>query len=649
MISKKIGIGVVSILVVICLIVSSFYFDWFGVETDEMDNDVRELEAALHSKLGYSSINLEFDFSEPMFSEHRNRALVKVNESDFYSIGDGRPVIPVNITYFEFPFGTKIVDVDFEYTTPQIFEIDKILSYGSCSGLTETADDIYLSKNPYPLDFGTYHTGGGLSDDEHKTFLVVRVYPIRYYPLEDKIEFVDHVEVTIQYKTPENPVLKDETVYDLLIIAPNHFTKTLQKLVDHKNNMGVKTRLASLNEVYDKGWKGRDNQEKIKYYIKEAVESWGVKHVLLVGGIKRQSLTWNLPARYSHVLIPEGVQEIPEPEFLSDLYYADIYDSEGGFSSWDSNSNGVFGEWIDDVKDDMDLYPDVYIGRLPCRNIIEVYIMVNKIMKYEKTTYGKDWFDKLFLVVGDHWVDSQNLAEGELIAEEAIKILPGFDPVKIYASDGNINGKRVNDALKNGAGFAYFCGHGGVKAWSARIPPDGKQLCTGYNVGNMVFLRNLEKLPITVVGGCNNGQFDISVLKSLTKGLQKNGLKYFSPTGRFWYAGWVGNCWAWWLTSKHNGGTIATIANTGLGTHAVEDGDNNGVSDYIEVLDGWLELRFFELYGMEDKDILGENYGQAITDYLHRFLGDNDEMDTKMVQEWQLFGDPSLKIGGYRK
>jgi hypothetical protein len=41
MISKKIGIGVVSILVVICLIVSSFYFDWFGVETDEMDNDVR--------------------------------------------------------------------------------------------------------------------------------------------------------------------------------------------------------------------------------------------------------------------------------------------------------------------------------------------------------------------------------------------------------------------------------------------------------------------------------------------------------------------------------------------------------------------------------------------------------------------------------
>ena len=51
-------------------------------------------------------------------------------------------------------------------------------------------------------------------------------------------------------------------------------------------------------------------------------------------------------------------------------------------------------------------------------------------------------------------------------------------------------------------------------------------------------------------------------------------------------------CWAWKLTSVPLGGSIATIANTGLGTHAMSDSDQNGVNDYLECLDGWMELKF---------------------------------------------------------
>jgi hypothetical protein len=53
------------------------------------------------------------------------------------------------------------------------------------------------------------------------------------------------------------------------------------------------------------------------------------------------------------------------------------------------------------------------------------------------------------------------------------------------------------------------------------------------------------------------------------------------------------------------------------------------------------------LYGEEQKDDLGENHGETLTGYLHRFLGNEEKMDVKMVQQWELFGDPSLKIGGY--
>ena len=138
------------------------------------------------------------------------------------------------------------------------------------------------------------------------------------------------------------------------------------------------------------------------------------------------------------------------------------------------------------------------------------------------------------------------------------------------------------------------------------------------------------KIPVVVVGGCLNGLFNVTLFHPLKR---YQGIK----------------CWAWWLTSKINGGSIATIANTGLGTHAVEDMDNNSVPDYNEVLDGWLELRFFQLFGEDENKILGENHGQTLTEYLNRFIGNDAEMDVKMVQQWLLFGDPSLKIGGGTK
>jgi hypothetical protein len=74
--------------------------------------------------------------------------------------------------------------------------------------------------------------------------------------------------------------------------------------------------------------------------------------------------------------------------------------------------------------------------------------------------------------------------------------------------------------------------------------------------------------------------------------------------------------------------------------------DNNDIADYLEVLDGWLELRFLQLFGEDKQNILGENHGQTISEYLHRFLGSEEKMDVKMVQQWELFGDPSLEIGG---
>ncbi|MBU0497397.1 MAG: hypothetical protein KKC68_08415, partial [Candidatus Thermoplasmatota archaeon] len=86
-----------------------------------------------------------------------------------------------------------------------------------------------------------------------------------------------------------SPILKshNNNTYDLLIITPSLFAYHLKPLVQHKNKIGVKTILITLKDVYDKMyWYGRDEQEKIKYYIKTAYDEWNISYVLLVGGRK---------------------------------------------------------------------------------------------------------------------------------------------------------------------------------------------------------------------------------------------------------------------------------------------------------------------------------------------------------------------------
>ncbi len=609
-------------------------------------------EESTNVNIKYIKINLSFSY--PEIVKHGNYSVIRINETNHnqyvYNEKDpGRPVLPVNISIFNLMFGSRVINITYEHSTPQTINLTTRLSFCKTSydttiyGNEEIMMDttIYESDELYPSDWVLNHTGGGLWDDNHTTFLGVRVYPVRYIPLKNQIKFIQNISVNISYVEPSYPILGDNDQYDLLIIAPFRFKLPLNFLVNHKNKLGVRTKLVTLNFIYNKISDGRDKAEKIKLYIKESIENAGIKYVLLVGGHKNQRLKWHLPVRYSRVL-PFNKFGIDEHPYLSDLYFADIYFGDGRFSSWDSNGDNIFSVWNDTFKEEMDLYPDVYLGRLPCRNRREVRIMVNKIINYEKNNLlDEDWFNNFILVAGDSYDDENCCNEGELITKKAIELMPGFNPVRIYARDNesrDTDRKTINSAMKEGAGFAYFCGHGSPWSWFTYFPPDCKNESCHYRLVDMLFLRNKGKMPITVVGGCQNGQFDVCSLYFLRD------INYF-----ILHEAWSPRCWSWYLTVKKNGGAIATISNTGIGAHGNNDMDNNSIPDYLEILDGWLELRFFELFGKEDKTILGENHVYTLTEYLNKFLGDNHDTDVKMVQQWQLFGDPSLKIGGYEK
>ena len=242
---------------------------------------------------------------------------------------------------------------------------------------------------------------------------------------------------------PEQTSFFSNASYNLLIVAPKRFIRYLDPLVRHKDKIGIKTILVDIEEVYHQMyWEGRDQAEKLKYFIKNAKEYWDISYVLLVGGRKDQSPrdNWWIPVRYTYLDRP--YENYPEKKFLTDLYFADLYTENGSFSSWDTNQNGIFGEWPEGQKaiDIPDLYPDVYVGRLPCLNTGDVKDVVRKIITYETKTNMDPWFNTMVVVAGDTYPESTPYYDGEVYTQMALNYMPNFIPKKLWTSDGNLSG-----------------------------------------------------------------------------------------------------------------------------------------------------------------------------------------------------------------
>ena len=576
------------------------------------------------------------------------------------------PMLPAYIETFTFPFGTKITNVEVTFSdvseqilTKQVLPGSEpviLLSENNQNAPLVKDEAIYSSSELYPKTNFYYTTNAGIADHEHVVFLTVKCYPVHYNPAANTLYYSDSLSINILYETPTNSMAISEE-YDLVIIAPEKFTSNLQTLVNHKNSIGMSTLFKTVEDIYTE-YSGRDQPEQIKYFIKYAFDTYGIEYVLLVGGLKSMiyadrrddanqgSKAWYVPVRYTNLYDGGSVQD---PGYISDLYYADLYDGDGNFSSWDSNDDDIFAAWgkYGVPTDQIDLFPDLYVGRLACRNKIEVNTMVKKIINYESGT-DPSWFEKMVVIGGDTFDDvgGYNYYEGEVENQKSLDYMDGFEPVKIWCSNRDTGDlvpipRHIIPTVSKGCGFLAFAGHGSPERWNTHWPEEfgeDDERVKGLWWWNMPFFYNGKKLPICVVGGCHNSQFNVTATTFLFDAL--------------WVYGPVPECFSWLLTKKIGGGSIATMGNTGLGYGKVGnsgdlDGDGIDDPDCVEGLGGYLETQFFKAYGVNGYDILGETWGQAITQYLTTYPGMTYKLDCKTVQQWALLGDPSLKIGGY--
>lgn len=559
----------------------------------------------------------QVSFSNLMVNDTGEGLMVNLEGANEVFLKPGYYMVPSRVETFTFPFGTVINSV---VCTPRnihrqslIKELqrapDPILLDGSVP-----AKDYQPKTEPVAVNsWHAYYVGTGfIHDEERGVILKVQMFPVQYHLEDHQIEWAEDMEVRITYTEPQPPITFNEE-YRLLVLAPTEFKNELQPLITHKNNRGVPTKLVTLDDIYNGTYftvSGRDDQEKIKYFIENAVGRWGISYVLLVGD------SMKFPARTTHVLESsynfDGV-------FLSDLYYADIFDAQGAFSTWDTNNNDVFGEYRwgpSHNTDKIDLYPDVYLGRLTCRNLSEVTICVNKIIVYETNkAYTQDWFTNFTTIGGDTFpgsIDPEGIDEGEYASQAAINVMTGFTPKYLWASNGNLTSRdptgvqKINNAINDGAGYVFFSGHGNEYSYATHphnkdnkwIPYPGS-----YTYWDVDALRNGNKLPIVILSACSCGKYNV---------------RYFCI------------CWSFLINTR--GGAIASFGATSLAW--------GGIGHYeTELCQGKLTLNMFKT--VKNATTLGEMWGNAIAMYFPVVWG---EYDYVTLEQWQQFGDPSLAI-----
>ncbi len=453
--------------------------------------------------------------------------------------------------------------------------------------------------------------------------------------------------------------------FQLLIITDSDFVDELAPLKSHKDASGIATRIYSWQDLDSRyAGQGRDQPERLKMAIADFRRNNFISYVMLVGDSDM------LPVRYCKTYDPSSWGNGYTP---SDLYYADLFKWHGGFDNGDADNDGRFCELqfgvyttkgSDINLDQMDLYPDVAVGRVPASNATEVQTYVSKVISYEYLAYQAAWADRALLIVPGYlnedgvtyddyptaWETSEKVATNLAGA--------GIASTKLYdsrISDLTATGisqptaSNISNALNSGVGLVSFAGHGGRTNWWDMF----------FNA-NVDALNNDLTLPVVFAAACDTARFhfgstflrtDSTVFNINSACPEYDGAHRCWPVNpdaaevpepraiqRLGAANYDVDSLAERFLVQNDGGAIAYI------------GSYTGSQTGAEILDHY----FYQRYAWSSAPVLGPLWNWALKDYILQdgFAnqpGAPDWVPAAMYQhifKMQLYGDPSLRLAG---
>jgi len=447
--------------------------------------------------------NVTTDLSEISVTETERGSKYYFEPEDYLDI-DGAPEIPFKIIRLALPANTKISSVTSNGS--RISSIAHNVDYAWNEGEMKT--DIDASYNPAPKNEDIYNSSDiypgkyvellnhGVMGTQHLASFAV--YPVQYRPINGELIMVGEIDIEIHLDANILPQSGDspEALYvvshmvnnpdemsnptpspafgggtipggtilgigaEYLIITSGELAPAFYPFAVWKNQKGLLTEIVLIEDVLAR-YSGEDDAARLREYLKEAHLA-GAQWVLLGGD---EDI---IPIRYAY---PGNVNTIPalKNQQISDLYFADLT------GNWDVDGDGVYGEY---VQDQPDIYPEVYVGRVPAATPEEVEIWVDKALMYEQNPNNGnyDYLTRGLFIINDQMRDLNQHIE-----------LAGLMPDNFYIDNSSCaeepsggaleptqpSGEQIVAAMNQGWGYISNHNHGGFYYYAARTP--------GYN------------------------------------------------------------------------------------------------------------------------------------------------------------------------
>jgi hypothetical protein len=535
----------------------------------------------------------------------------------------GQPAIPYIPIKVLLPMGQKLTSVNVEFTdltvmrsVKYIDHVRKIQPISQPTPDNTPKDQTIYSKNAnfpkmnYEL-LGTQRVKG-------YDLVIINIYPYKFNPVTRIVTWFQTVEITINstfendvydtqnkmmiesYKTdlekmiinPENlynynktysnssrTLVSSDDPYTMIVITDEEREPYLQDFVDWKNDHDILTSTFLTSDIYTE-YTGVNDQEKIKNFIIDAYETYSgtsspLEYVLLGGDDEI------IPIRTVFIDTGWGTYDYNMP---CDLYYGCLD------NNWDGNGNGIYGE----VEDDVDLIPEVSVGRFPAETLEEFENVFNKTSFYvDNQTVSDD----IICLIGEN-LNNNPLTWGGDYKDEVADLVPSLDAdyhvTRLYQREGTYSSETVRDAINSGLSVINHMGH------------SNENMVFGQTTGSVNNYTNTN-YGFAYTQGCYPAAFD-ELTSSANESIGENLIIY-----------------------EH--GLYAFIGNTRYGWYM--PGSTDGPSQYYDIA-------FFEAMFNDNQRQLGKSLSQSRAELVNMALGSG-------VMRWVhyeivILGDPSVEV-----
>jgi hypothetical protein len=268
-------------------------------------------------------------------------------------------------------------------------------------------------------------------------------------------------QIPVYYQKPtivEYNQLGTDTPFPLgpaMIITDTVFADAFQPYADWLTDQGIKAQLISPQLIYSY-FSGIDEAEKIRNYIKYCYRNAGGTWFILGGMDDRFTsppVPPELPSRRCFCV--DILQYPPHPPHYDTIPTDHYYCALDG--DWNADGDATWGE----MNDEVDQFPEVFVGRILCRDVQEVQNWVYKALVYERTPANTEMFDNAL------WIYQNGLESNKWYMGNAINRFPDHFTHTIAE---NYSAYEALNQFNRGYGFTHGQTHGSILCFPTGYP-----------------------------------------------------------------------------------------------------------------------------------------------------------------------------------